>query len=179
MGGTKLLWKPNKKTDIAFFATIFNTDEKEYFDVLGQYYINQLETDPSKEEYGDSIAVLGVGSFLNHARNRLNATIINIYHDGTHRFTTINSNNKRTENSIKWGLNYQKDYFSDVLSEWRMIDSAGYSLPQGNTNTIELHETIKAKINLNGERYTAYGQWNLFQSKIKKTMWFILIKKRK
>ena len=179
MGGTKLLWKPNKKTDIAFFATIFNTDEKEYFDVLGQYYINQLETDPSKEEYGDSIAVLGVGSFLNHARNQLNATIINIYHDGTHRFPTINSNNKRTENSIKWGLNYQKDYFSDVLSEWRMIDSAGYSLPQGNPNTIELHETIKAKINLNGERYTAYGQWNLFQSKIKKNHVVHLNKKTK
>ena len=62
---------------------------------MGQYYINQLETDyPSKKNMADSIAVLGVGSFLNHARNQLNATV-NIYHDGTYRFTTINSNNKR------------------------------------------------------------------------------------
>ena len=71
MGGTSLKYQPTKQTNLDFYATIFNTDEKEYFDILGQYYINQLENDPSKEEYGDSIAVLGVGSFLNHARNRL------------------------------------------------------------------------------------------------------------
>ena len=27
--------------------------------------------DPSKEEFGDSVSVLGVGGFLNHARNEL------------------------------------------------------------------------------------------------------------
>ncbi|MEY4572179.1 MAG: hypothetical protein RLZ10_1405, partial [Bacteroidota bacterium] len=70
MGGTSLKYKPTKNINLDFYATAFNTDEKEYFDIQGQYYINQLENDPSKEEYGDSIAVLGVGTFLNHARNR-------------------------------------------------------------------------------------------------------------
>ena len=86
MGGLSLKWKANEKTDIDFYATAFQTTEREYFDIQGQYFINELETDPSKEEYGDSIAVLGIGTFLNHARNKLNANIINIYHNGRHEF---------------------------------------------------------------------------------------------
>ena len=82
MVGTSLTYTPNTKTKLGFFLTGFQSDEREYFDIQGQYYINELETDPSKEEYGDSIAVLGIGTFLNHARNRLNAQIYNAYHEG-------------------------------------------------------------------------------------------------
>lgn len=74
MGGTSLKYaKDQLKLD--FYASAFESDEREYFDILGQYYINELETDPSKEEFGDSIATLGVGGFLNHGRNRLRAQI--------------------------------------------------------------------------------------------------------
>lgn len=83
-GGTSLKVKASKKTQLDFYATVFNTNEREYFDIQGQYFINELETDPSQENYGDSIAVLGIGTFLNHARNKLNATIINVYHNGKH-----------------------------------------------------------------------------------------------
>jgi lipopolysaccharide assembly outer membrane protein LptD (OstA) len=69
MGGTSLKYaKDQLKLD--FYASAFQSDEREYFDILGQYFINELETDPSKEEFGDSIATLGVGGFLNHGRNR-------------------------------------------------------------------------------------------------------------
>jgi len=71
MGGTSLKYAPTKKLNLDFYATVFNTVEEEKFDILGEYYINELETDPSQEEFGDSIAVLGVGGFLNHARNEL------------------------------------------------------------------------------------------------------------
>jgi len=165
MGGTSLKYEPNKNTDLDFYATAFNTDEREYFDIQGQYYINQLENDPSKEEYGDSIAVLGVGTFLNHARNRLNATIINVYHDGEHRLKTRKNKLTKFENALKWGINFQYDHFSDVLSEWKMIDSAGYSLPQGSPDQVELFETIKGSNNLDGQRYTGYVQWNFLKSK--------------
>lgn len=63
MGGTSLKFQASKKTDLDFYATVFNSNEKEYFDIQGQYYINELEMDPSKETYGDSIAVLGIGTF--------------------------------------------------------------------------------------------------------------------
>jgi hypothetical protein len=168
MGGTSLKYQPTKQTNLDFYATIFNTDEKEYFDILGQYYINQLENDPSKEEYGDSIAVLGVGSFLNHARNRLNATIINVYHDGDYQFNIRKTFTKKFENTLKWGLNFQYDMFKDSLSEWKLIDSAGYSLPQADPNQVELFETIKGSQNVSGQRYTGYLQWNFIRSAVKR-----------
>jgi hypothetical protein len=171
MGGTALKWAASKKTQLDFYATVFNTNEREYFDIQGQYFINQLETDPSKEEYGDSIAVLGVGTFLNHARNRLNATILNVYHNGQHELFSGFRDNEQTRFStqvLKWGVNLQHDDFYDVLSEWKMIDSAGYSVPQSNDGVIKLFETIKGELNLTSQRYTTFVQWNGSWSSIKK-----------
>jgi hypothetical protein len=171
MGGLALKWKLNKRTKLDFFSSVFNTDEREYFDVQGQYFINELETDPSKEEYGDSIAVLGVGTFLNHARNRLNATIFSVYHNGEHQLFSnfTNASNKTFKvSTLKWGVQFQQDYFTDVLSEWKMIDSAGYSLPQASPNQVELFETIKGNLSLSTFRLSGFTQWNTSWSKIKK-----------
>lgn len=163
MGGTSLKWKANKKTNIDFYATAFNTIEREYFDILGEYFINELETDPSKEEFGDSIAVLGIGSFLNHARNKLNATIVNFYHNGDHTFKKgfVDEERLRFQSHVvKWGVNFQHDIFYDKLSEWKLVDSAGYSLPQGNDSEIQLFEVIKSDLSLQAQRYTGFIQFN-------------------
>ena len=180
MGGTALKWQSKErkfgtnrysKTHLDFYATIFNTDEREYFDIQGQYFINELETDPSKEAFGDSIAVLGVGTFLNHARNRLNATIFNVYHNGDYTFNKGYKDQDRlkfSSNVLKWGVNFQMDQFDDRLSEWRMIDSAGFSVPQSSGNTIELFETIKGNLALSAQRYTSFMQLNSIWSKNQK-----------
>ena len=171
MGGTSLKWKVNKKLDLDFYSTVFNTDEREYYDIQGQYYINELETDPSKEEYGDSIAVLGVGTFLNHARNRLNATIFNVYHNGKYQIKNKYVDDDRTKfrnQTFQWGANLQHDQFYDVLSEWKMIDSAGYSQPQASPNQVELYETIKGKLDLAAFRYTGFIQLNSSWSNTKR-----------
>ncbi|MFM8244133.1 MAG: hypothetical protein ACKN86_15120, partial [Crocinitomicaceae bacterium] len=64
--------------------------------------------------------------------------------------------------------NFQLDQFSDTLSEWKLLDSAGYSLPQGSPNVVELFETIKNRANLQGSRSTAFIQWNFIHSSLKK-----------
>jgi hypothetical protein len=171
MGGTKFAYASNdSKTKLNFFATAFHSDEREYFDIQGQYYINQLETDPSKEEYGDSIAVLGVGTYLDHARNRLRATIFNVYHTGSRELKNGFLNAERTKHNqfdLLWGLNYQQDDFYDVLSEWKMVDSAGYSLPQSNDHKIHLMEVIKGSHNLQSSRVTGHAQLNSVWSRTK------------
>jgi len=152
-----------------FYALAFQSDEKEYFDILGQYYINELETDPSKEAYGDSIATLGVGGFLNHARNRLNAHIFSAYHNGSYLFRDSYMDENMTQkryNQLAWGVQFQRDNFNDVLSEWRLIDSAGYSLPQTEPSQIILYETIKGNLALKGYRATAYTQWSNSWTKV-------------
>jgi len=179
MGGMALKYQATKNTKLDIYATVFNTDEREYFDIQGQYYINQLETDPSKEEYGDSIAVLGIGTFLNHARNRLNATITSVYHNGEHNFFSGFTNDERTKfksTTLKWGLQFQHDQFNDRLSEWKMIDSAGYSLPQTNSNEVELFETIKGQLSLQSYRLSSFIQLNKSWSHTKKN-YFVSIDK--
>lgn len=182
MGGTSLKWKATENTQLDLYATIFNTNEREYFDILGQYYINELETDPSKEEFGDSIAVLGVGEFLNHARNKLDATIINIYHNGEHSFKKGYVDNERLKfrsHAMLWGVNFQADRFNDRLSEWKYIDSAGYSLPQGNGDEITLFETIKGNLDLEAQRYTGFVQLNSLWSTNQKNKVVTVSKKYK
>ena len=162
MGGTSLKYAKDK-TKLDFYLSAFQSDEREYFDILGQYFINELETDPSKEEFGDSIATLGVGGFLNHGRNRLQAQIFNAYHNGSYllfdNYTDQNKTKKRYS-ELSWGLNVQADHFVDQLSEWRLIDSSGYSLPQTQPDSIVLFETIKGNLSLNGYRSTGYFQWS-------------------
>lgn len=162
-GGTALKYQPNDKLKMAWYATVFRSVEREYFDILGQYFINELETDPSKEEFGDSVNVLGIGSFLNHARNKLDATIYHFYHEGSNRLfekTKGEQRNKRVTSDFLWGANLQLDRFDDVLSEWRYLDSAGYSIPQTNPNEVELFETIKGRLQLVNTRYSGYLQLN-------------------
>ncbi|MFN5416223.1 MAG: TonB-dependent receptor plug domain-containing protein [Flavobacteriia bacterium] len=167
--GTALKWQATRKLKLDFYTSVFQTEEREYYDIQGQYFINQLETDPSKEEFGDSIAVLGVGTFLNHARNKLNATIFNVYHNGSYKFSE--------KTKLQWGVNYQRDQFNDVLSEWRMIDSAGYSLPQGSSSEVELFETVKSKLSLEANRYTGFLQFSTEKNKAKQN-YFVSVKQK-
>jgi hypothetical protein len=54
-----------------------------------------------------------------------------------------------------------------------MIDSAGYSLPQGNTEAVQLMETIKSNLSIENQRYYAYAQehmeWRFRRDSIKLT----------
>ncbi len=162
MGGTSLKYAKNN-TKLDFYLSAFSSDEREYFDILGQYFINELETDPSKEAFGDSIATLGVGGFLNHGRNRLQAQILNAYHNGSFVFLDNFIDQNKTKKrfyELSWGLNLQSDHFEDQLSEWRLIDSSGYSLPQTQPDSIVLFETIKGKLSLDGYRATSYLQFS-------------------
>ena len=170
-GGTSLKYEPTKKTKLDFYASLFHSDEREYYDIQGQYYLNQLETDPSKQNFGDSIASLGVGTFLEHARNRLNSYIFSVYHNGEQQFFAGYKNDERTQyqnHKLKWGLNYQHDQFSDVLSEWKVLDSAGYSLPYTNSDELNLYKTIKSKLSLSNSKYTGFLQMNSTWSKVQR-----------
>jgi hypothetical protein len=137
--------------NMKFILSGFYTAEKERFDILGQYYLNNLETNPGEEEFGDSISNIGVGSFLNHANNKLNATVYTISHIG-----------QKSRNSQKfyWGGKYQFEDIGYVLKEWKMIDSAGYSLPFSDEQVL-LYFTDTSNLNVFSHRGEIYGQHEL------------------
>jgi hypothetical protein len=156
--GTSLKYKPLQNLSLDLYASVFKTNEIESFDVLAEYFINQLETDPSKENVGDSVKAIGVGGFLNHARNELNATLINFYHNGSLR---INDNHK-----LFWGLSFQHDIIIDQINEWKYVDSAGYSqLSTSNTsNDLVLNTSLKSKLSLETSRVSGYLQHSFLWS---------------
>ncbi len=163
-GGTSLVYNPNKNTELSWFATVFNSDEQERFDVLGQYFLNELEMDPAKENFGDSINSLGVGSFLNHSRNLLRANIVNIYHTGSTNFAVVNRStdnlNYKIFRSVRWGANFQKDHFNDRISEWVMIDSAGFVSPNNPGQALELRDVIKQRHLVNNTKASINGSFS-------------------
>ncbi len=159
----------NDNLKLNFTTSVFHSVESEYFDILGEYWINELETDPSKESFGDSTSNVGVGGLLDHARNNLNVWIGNVYHDGKYTFkrkVDTSSNNLKTGN-LFWGAKLQYEQFTDHLSEWHLIDSAGYSIPQGSSDIVELKEVIKQDNFVESFRATSYVQFNRGRIKYK------------
>ena len=60
---------------IRWISSAFQTAESETFDILGAYWLDELERDLGSDALGEATANRGVGAFLNHARNRLYATV--------------------------------------------------------------------------------------------------------
>lgn len=161
-GATSLKWDVNKHLNLDFYVKAFSTNENETFDILGQYFINEIETDPAKEEFGDSVGTLGVGSFLDHARNSLEAMIYSVRHVGEYQFMTITEDGLGYDKKgvLRWGVSAQHEDFYDKLSEWNYVDSAGFSLPQSPAGSIELFEVIKAENTLQSFRTQGFLQFN-------------------
>ena len=161
-GALTLGFKPKKNIELKFIASAFNTDEMETYDIKGQYWIGQVDNNPGSDEFGDVVQNRGVGTYLEHARNYFNAKVFTFEHKGSH------VTDKRF---LKWGIRYQYQMVNDKLSEWEMIDSAGYSVPNpwnipGEENPynpdFELRYSANAHNVLNISRLAAYGsgQWN-------------------
>lgn len=152
-GAVSFVYRPTEKTTLKLIGSAFKTAEDETFDVLGQYFIDELEADFGKANFGQVKANRGVGSFLNHARNYLDATVTNIEHKGVRTFG---------KNQLLWGAKFQHEEVSDRLSEWIYLDSAGYSLPQGNPFSLDLNDVVKIKNNVSSNRVSGYTQyiWN-------------------
>lgn len=161
-GATSLDWQIDRRNNLAVYANVFNSDERENFDILGQYFINELEKDPAKEEHGDSIGTLGVGSYLDHARNQLLATVYSLRVQGGHQFLKISDDGYDYERKgkIDWGITAQYEDFDDNISEWGLVDSAGYSLPQTNPYEVVLNDVTKAHNTLQSFRTNGFIQYS-------------------
>lgn len=113
-------WRPKPNTAYKFIASYFNSFETETYDIQGQYWLDDLETDFGKDDFGDATFNRGIGTFLEHARNQLNANVLNI---------EVKNETKKGNHALSWGLKYQFEHIDDRLKEWRMNDSAGYITP--------------------------------------------------
>jgi hypothetical protein len=163
LGAFSLDYKIRPELMMKFIFSGFNTRESETFDVRGQYWIGKLENAFGDEEFGNVTEVQGVGTFMDHARNYLDAGVISTEYKGSFI---------RNKSFLNWGLKYQHENVEDRLSEWELVDSAGFSLPNppviigGITDPkqpLDLKNATRTDIKLTSNRIMGHVQntWDL------------------
>lgn len=118
-GAYKGTYSVNENFDLKFIGSAYHTTEQEYFDILAQYRLGEVNSNLGDDNFGNVEYTRGVGSQLSHARNDLDALIVNAEIKGFH---------KKNDNQIEWGIKYTKESIRDRLREWEVVDSAGFSL---------------------------------------------------
>ena len=144
-GAFSIGYKPTERVSLDLMLSAFNTNEQETYDITGSYWLSEL--DPNNPD-NDDMARLGTGSYHEHARNRLSATVASLAHKG--KYSSEN-------NSIEWGANVQGEIILDRINEWESRDSAGYTLPT-NPERIELIYNLSSSVDLYSLRAQAYIQ---------------------
>lgn len=147
MQAASIKFHPNSNHIIRLNGNRYNTTEKENFDIIGQYYLSDLFVSqggkPSK-----SIENLGVGTFIDHARNKLKKKVYCIDLKGDHNITDL---------FLQWGLGWKKEKINDKINEWQYQDSAGYSVPVSSSN-VKLAYTRNAHNKINNTHYKSFVQ---------------------
>jgi hypothetical protein len=139
----------NSNNQYKLIASGFRTYEEETYDILGQYWLQELEALPGQEvDPEKGITNIGVGSYLQHARNDLLGIVQNVAAQGKHRFNN---------HLLTWELKYQHERFSDNINEWELKDSAGYSIPI-NPDKLELAYALNMNLDISSHRLTSYIQ---------------------
>lgn len=162
-------YHPHERLNLKFIGSAFHSKEEETYDILGLYYLNELERNIGSDNLGDSVLNIGIGSFLNHARNYLNATVYSFEHKGAYN---------SEKHLVNWGFKVQSEQIDDQMNEWVLRDSTGYSLPHDTVNfdvpydpnaqrELKLYSVSNTDFGMNSTRFTAYLQ-DTYQVPIRK-----------
>ncbi|MGE0077943.1 MAG: carboxypeptidase-like regulatory domain-containing protein [Bacteroidales bacterium] len=149
LGALSVEYKPTSALKLKLYSANYLNSERETYDLLGQYYLNELDNSLGSSTYGDSVINVGIGGFLNHARNYLDVYVNSVGHIGQYDFGNLKA---------KWGVTLQKEHFDDELVEWELVDSSGYSLPY-NGESVTLKSSLRAKNKLDAVRLSSFAQF--------------------
>ena len=167
-GALKGTYVVNENFTTKFISSLYQTQEQEYYDILAEYRLGEPNTNIGDQDLGEVEFSEGVGSQLTHARNDLDALIINLENKGT--ITT-------GESTIEYGIKYTHEDIRDRVEEYEIIDSAGFSirppLPDFVNDQpytpfdapIVPFTEIRAENDVQIDRISGYAQWS------KRTQW--------
>ena len=131
-------------TSIKFITSAFHTKESETYDIAGQYWLDDTQTQES----------LGIGTYMEHARNYLTADVVS--------FKLIGHHQTRRHN-IEAGISLKLEKIKEQSREYEMRDSSGYSIPHS-ADRLDMIYTLSAKNDINSNRIEAFIQdtyrWN-------------------
>ncbi|MDP2888054.1 MAG: TonB-dependent receptor [Bacteroidota bacterium] len=153
-------YHPGDRLNMKFIASAFHSKEEETYDIKGDYYLNELERNLGSDNLGDSVLNIGIGTFINHARNYLDATVYSFEHKGAYNSES---------HLLNWGIKAQIEMIDDKMNEWVLRDSTGYSLPHKQFDPskpydpsakqeLRLYSTTNTDHSMSSARFTAYVQ---------------------
>ena len=125
-------------TNVKFLTSIFHSKEQETYDIMGQYWLDDTQTQEN----------LGVGTYMEHARNYLTADVVSFKLIGTHR---------TRHHDIEAGVTYKLEHVKEKSKEYEMRDSSGYSIPH-TADRLDLIYTLSANNDVRSHRIEGYIQ---------------------
>lgn len=156
-------YQVNENLNLQFIGSSFHTTEQEYFDILAQYRLGEVNSNIGDENLGEVEFSEGIGGQINHARNDLDALITTIEHRGDY---------KKNKNHFQWSIKYTNEDIRDRVVEWEVIDSAGFSINPPNldqfdnqpytpnTGPLASYQNIRATNSTTVQRLQAFAQWS-------------------
>jgi len=162
-GAIKANYFLNDNVTLKLIASTYHTLEEEYFDILAQYRLGEVNSNIGDENLGEVEFSEGIGSQLTHARNDLDALITNIEHKGDYT---------KGENTFEWSIKYAHEDIRDRLVEWEVIDSAGFSINPPHLDffneqpyepyqgPLVAFQNVRATNSVQIDRLQAYFQWS-------------------
>ena len=148
LGAVNLIYKRNKATSFSLGFSGFLTDELVSYDISGEYWLNQAGTGGEGGVGGE----IGIGKYMEHARNRLRASVLQGVLKGT---TRIKNNN------LTYGVTLQHESFRDRSKEWEWRDSAGYSLPT-QPEGVHLIYNLSSRQDVSTNRFALFAEDALY-----------------
>ena len=154
--------RPNERSSITLQASAFHTREQETYDITGQYWLSELDggTQETGSTAGGSGAgsaadgndgtqeTIGVGTYMEHARNYLTADVQSYSLTGLHRLKN---------HSLQWNAELKRERIKDRMHEWELRDSAGYSISQAAEGPGLFH-VLHSRNRTDSRRYNFYLQ---------------------
>ncbi|MEO8253562.1 MAG: TonB-dependent receptor [Flavobacterium sp.] len=174
-GALKTTYKASDKLTLKFIGSVYHTLEQEHFDILAQYLLTDNATTIGSDSYDVSYGN-GIGTQLNHARNDLDALIINTEIKGFYDWKKSN---------LEFGVKYTRESIRDRVVEWEVIDSAGFSINPpildfsrddqpgtSYTGPLAPYRSVFATNFNTINRFSAYVQWNAKTNLENAELWY-------
>ncbi|MGB3586843.1 MAG: TonB-dependent receptor [Tunicatimonas sp.] len=138
--GLQWTYRINDRWSSRLIGSWVTTQEREYFDLIAGYRLCDVEIGGDLE-VDECATVIGLGVNLDHARNKLSATIYNL----ESRMAYI----LNKSNTLEFGVGVSLEQFQDQLSEYLISDSADFA-------TVE--RTVSNELELDSRRFSGYIQ---------------------
>ena len=125
-------------THVRLLWSAFHTKEQECYDIQGQYWLDESQSSEN----------LGVGTYMEHARNYLTANVQSV---------KLMVEKKFRQHELEAALTMKWEHIKEQSREWEMRDSSGYSVPHRD-DRLDLIYTQVSKNDISSKRTEGYIQ---------------------